>query len=87
MRELDSFEKNVLLLLIAGMISPSLRKSMNKNDGVFKNSLDVGSLLNLFCDSLEEQIRCRTYFYKNSKLVKENLIHILGMTQYIAAFN
>lgn len=39
------------------------------NDAIFGHHLNIGSLIGLLCDGLEEQIQSRTYFYKNSKLV------------------
>lgn len=32
--------------------------------------------MGLFCDGLEEQIKARIYFYRNSQLVREGLIHV-----------
>ena len=31
--------------------------------------LNIGSLIGLFCEDLQEQIESRVYFYKSSKLV------------------
>ena len=33
-------------------------------------------LVGLFCEGLEEQIKARVYFYRNSQLVREGLIHV-----------
>eukprot|EP01119_Soliformovum_irregulare_P013105 TRINITY_DN3458_c0_g1_i2.p1 TRINITY_DN3458_c0_g1~~TRINITY_DN3458_c0_g1_i2.p1 ORF type:complete len:1117 (-),score=384.81 TRINITY_DN3458_c0_g1_i2:209-3559(-) len=77
LRSLDPFEKNVLLVLIGGMISPGIRKYISKTERMWKSSLDVSSILTIFCDSLQDQILCRTYFYKNSKLVKEGIIRLV----------
>ena len=44
------------------------------NDALFGHHLNIGSLIGLLCDGLEEQIQSRTYFYKNSKLVGDRLL-------------
>lgn len=33
-------------------------------------------LIGLFCEGLEEQIKARVYFYRNSQLVREGLVHV-----------
>lgn len=38
--------------------------------------MNIGRLIALFCEGLEEQIGARVYFYRNSQLVKEGLIHV-----------
>ena len=34
----------------------------------------MGQLVQLFCSTFEEEVTCRKYFYKNSKLVKEGTL-------------
>lgn len=41
----------------------------NHGDAIFGHHLNIGSLIGLFCEDLQEQIESRIYFYKNSKLV------------------
>eukprot|EP01129_Flabellula_baltica_P013449 TRINITY_DN6237_c0_g1_i1.p1 TRINITY_DN6237_c0_g1~~TRINITY_DN6237_c0_g1_i1.p1 ORF type:complete len:1099 (+),score=231.60 TRINITY_DN6237_c0_g1_i1:22-3318(+) len=77
LRKLDEFEKNVLLALIGSVISQKIRLAISSNNDYSSNSFDVGTLIALFCESLESQIKGRTYFYRNSKIVKEGLITIL----------
>lgn len=43
--------------------------SGHSSDAIFGHHLNIGSLIGLLCDHLEEQIQSRVYFYKNSKLV------------------
>ena len=43
--------------------------SGNHGDAIFGHHLNIGSLIGLFCEGLQEQIQSRVYFYKNSKLV------------------
>ncbi|ELR12202.1 ATPase, AAA domain containing protein [Acanthamoeba castellanii str. Neff] len=77
LRGLDTFEKQVLLTLIAGMISTNVRKaSSRRDDPIFRQSFDVGTLLGLFCDGLEQQIQYRTYFYKSSRMIREGIISL-----------
>eukprot|EP00026_Physarum_polycephalum_P000306 Phypoly_transcript_00306.p1 GENE.Phypoly_transcript_00306~~Phypoly_transcript_00306.p1 ORF type:complete len:1112 (+),score=182.86 Phypoly_transcript_00306:1977-5312(+) len=77
LRGLDDFEKDILVTLIGGMISQKVRKAGNLgSSSIFPKSFDVGTLLSLHTDSLEQHIRSRTYFYKNSKLVQEGIIKL-----------
>ena len=75
LRKLDKFEKNVLLTLTGCMVSQNLRDS-NQRDSVFRHNLSIGMLVGLFCEGLEEQIRTRVYFYKNSRLVRSDGLHL-----------
>ena len=71
LRSLDAFEKSVLLMLTGSMVSRNLRDSTGSHgDAIFGHHLSIGSLIGLFCGGLEEQIRSRVYFYKNSRLVR-----------------
>lgn len=38
----------------------------------------VGILLRAFCPSFQEQINRRHHFYKNSKLIKDGIVKIVG---------
>ena len=70
LRSLDDFEKNVLLTLTGSMVSRNLRDSTDSySDAILGRRINIGALIGLFCDGLEEQIHSRVYFYKNSKLV------------------
>lgn len=46
------------------------------------NFAQVGEVLRIFCDDLEEQIQHRKYFYKSSTLVREGMVvvHSTGLT-------
>lgn len=76
LRGLDSFEKNVLLILTGFMVSRNLRNSGSPANTILGHTLSIGSLIGLLCEGLKEQIESRIYFYKNSKLVAEGLVHI-----------
>ena len=52
------------------MVSRNLRDSTGSHsDAILGHRLNIGALIGLFCDGLEQQIRSRVYFYKNSRLV------------------
>eukprot|EP00731_Ephydatia_muelleri_P032086 Em0023g593a len=72
-RGLCMFEKNILLTLIGFVIQPSSGMMMCST---------IGDLLRLFCTSLQEQIKHRTYFYKSATLVQEGMIQVnsVGLT-------
>lgn len=76
LRQLETFEKNVLLVLTGTMVSRNLRNPGSQGDTLFGRHLSIGTAIGLFCDTLQEEIHSRTYFYKNSKLVSEGLVHI-----------
>eukprot|EP00731_Ephydatia_muelleri_P000672 Em0001g672a len=76
LRQLETFERNVLLVLTGSMVSRNLRNPGSQGDSLFGRHLTIGTAIGLFCDSLHDEIRSRTFFYKNSKLVSEGLVHI-----------
>ncbi|KAI6657958.1 hypothetical protein LOD99_15675 [Oopsacas minuta] len=84
-RGLCPFEKNLVLTLIGSIIQPNKINNcgdMNPYATSSSTSFSVGELLRLFCTSLTEQIKHRTFFYKNAKLVREGMIvvHDVGIT-------
>jgi SpoVK/Ycf46/Vps4 family AAA+-type ATPase len=72
---LDAFEKSVLVYLAGSMISP-IFKSCLQNEGSIRSEppVTVGNLLSVFCNSFSEQVACRTYFYRSSKLIRKGLV-------------
>ena len=72
---LDALEKSVLVYLAGSMISP-IFKSCLQNEGSIRSEppVTVGNLLTVFCNSFSEQVACRTYFYKSSKLIRKGLV-------------
>jgi SpoVK/Ycf46/Vps4 family AAA+-type ATPase len=44
-----------------------------------KSKCNVSTLLQSYCCSLEDQMSSRKYFYKNSKLVQEGILNLLGL--------
>lgn len=79
-RNLSSFEKNILLLLIGAVIQPNKFQSYEVR--ISAQGTSVGELLRLFCTDLEEEIAHRKYFYKSATLVREGMIivHNSGLT-------
>lgn len=82
---LSTFEKFVVLALIATVIAPNAISSRapymgygGGGGGNNKCKMSVNDLLNSFCGNLEEQIRSRKYFYKTSVLVQEGVLNMLG---------
>lgn len=76
-RGLDDFEKWVLLLAAGMRASPEFRHVVGtaKEDGV---SVTVGQLLELFFDSLEDQVNRRRHFYRDAPLIRDGLISLSG---------
>eukprot|EP00800_Vazella_pourtalesii_P010699 TRINITY_DN2610_c0_g4_i1.p1 TRINITY_DN2610_c0_g4~~TRINITY_DN2610_c0_g4_i1.p1 ORF type:complete len:970 (-),score=246.43 TRINITY_DN2610_c0_g4_i1:85-2994(-) len=82
-RNLCPFEKNLVLTLIGSIIQPNkINNCGDINPYSTTSSFSVGELLRLFCTNLTEQIKHRTFFYKNAKLVREGMIvvHDVGLT-------
>lgn len=69
-RNLDSFEREVLVALIACHISPKFHAIGHRN------GMDVGILLRSFCKNFEEQVKNRKYFYKNATMIKEGIVRL-----------
>jgi SpoVK/Ycf46/Vps4 family AAA+-type ATPase len=72
-RGLVEFEKWVLLTLVGVHISDEVKKAAEIRS---YSSIDVGDLLTLWTDGLEEQVARRKHFYKSGTLLKEGLIRI-----------
>lgn len=73
-RGLDTFERQMLLLLVTSYISSEIHALG------YGRSFSVGTILRAFSSTFEEQIHRRSYFYKGSKMVKEGIIRISGGT-------
>ena len=61
-----------------GIISTTLQHHSppgSHGDAIFGHHLNIGSLIGLFCEGLQEQIQSRVYFYKNSRLVSRQFHH------------
>ncbi|PRP75012.1 hypothetical protein PROFUN_07405 [Planoprotostelium fungivorum] len=71
LRGLDEFERNVVLCLVSASFSPTIQNLGYSN-------LNVGHLIRTFKKKMADQIKHRKYFYKNSKLIKDGIILIIG---------
>jgi len=77
-RKMDTFEKEVLVLLVGGVLLPSkvqhifnsLRKSM------LPGGVIVGELLCALSPDLPSQISNRRAFYKDACLVRDGMVHV-----------
>jgi hypothetical protein len=78
---LSPFERLCIIHVIGNVISPPLQGLDNPyaSSGGPKTKCYVSLLLQSFCSSLEEQMKCRKYFYKNSTLVQEGIFSIMGL--------
>jgi hypothetical protein len=71
--DFDQFERFVILDLMRMKIMPFHYDYMNR-DGLPSGC--VAAYIDRFTHSLEEKMKCRSYFYKTSKLVKEGIISL-----------
>lgn len=62
--------------------TPPLPQFQHYEVRISSNYCNVGDLLRVFCDSLEDQILHRKYFYKSATMVHEGmiLVHNSGLT-------
>jgi len=78
--QLDAFEKSVLIYLVGSMISPLFKSSIASDSlrGLVGSGrkCSVGDLLQVFCESVADQVAARTHFYRTSKMVEKGLIRL-----------
>ena len=74
-RNLEDFEKWVILTLIGCIISVDIIKAAGLQNR-YRDAMTVGEMLGANCNDLREQIKHRKYFYKTATLVKENIIKV-----------
>lgn len=70
-RDLSSFEKNLLVLLVAAHEAPRIQEKIGR-----VSSIGAGDVLQLFSSGLEERIRNRQYFYRDAQLVSDGIIQV-----------
>jgi hypothetical protein len=75
---LTDAEKWILLSLIGGVISPTIRNTASKYGSSQAETVafTVGKLLSIHFQSLKDQIEHRRCFYRTGKLVKQNIIRV-----------
>lgn len=78
--KLNKFEQNVIVMLIGKTISPVIK---NLIDGVdtspvqrMDESIIINQVLSVFCDTFQEQVAHRVYFYKSSRLLTRGLVKL-----------
>lgn len=78
--KLNKFEQNVIVMLIGKTISPVIK---NLLDGVdtspvqrMDESIIINQILSVFCDTFQEQVAHRVYFYKSSRLLTRGLVKL-----------
>lgn len=73
---LEPFERLVLLTLVLNVISNKISPENSRFRSKSVDNFTVGALIGLYCDSFEEELRYRSYFYKSARLVKEGIIRL-----------
>lgn len=78
--KLSKFEQNVIVMLIGKTISPVIK---NLIDGVdtspvqrMDESIIINQILSVFCDTFQEQVAHRVFFYKSSRLLSRGLVKL-----------
>ncbi|CCI46755.1 unnamed protein product [Albugo candida] len=78
--KLTKFEQNVIVMLIGKTISPVIK---NLIDGVdtspvqrMDESIIINQILSVFCDTFQEQVAHRVFFYKSSRLLAKGLVKL-----------
>lgn len=78
--KLNRFEQNVIVMLIGKTISPVIK---NLIDGVdtspvqrMDESVIINQILSIFCDTFQEQVAHRVFFYKSSRLLTRGLVKL-----------
>ncbi|KAG7375856.1 hypothetical protein PHYPSEUDO_014971 [Phytophthora pseudosyringae] len=78
--KLNRFEQNVIVMLIGKTISPVIK---NLIDGVdtspvqrMDESVIINQILSVFCDTFQEQVAHRVFFYKSSRLLTRGLVKL-----------
>ncbi|EEY59154.1 uncharacterized protein PITG_11625 [Phytophthora infestans T30-4] len=78
--KLNRFEQNVIVMLIGKTISPVIK---NLIDGVdtspvqrMDESVIINQILSIFCETFQEQVAHRVFFYKSSRLLSRGLVKL-----------
>lgn len=82
--QLDEFERKVVVLLIGHTVSPMMKEildSLAQNGGLSGSRyggavehVTVKLLLHTFCNTFQDQVANRVYFYKSSRLLRRGVI-------------
>jgi hypothetical protein len=84
---LDDFERLVVMLLFVANTSTTFKKAFSKStlakantgDDGYGEDVTIGTLLAILCRDYKQQIANRRYFSVESRLIREEIILILGI--------
>jgi|ETNmetMinimDraft_26_1059896.scaffolds.fasta_scaffold11573_2 SpoVK/Ycf46/Vps4 family AAA+-type ATPase len=71
---LDEFEKNVLLLVLVPTLNSEFEEMVD--DAIGRSCTDVGGILDLLCETLEEKVKARRYFTASGRLLTNGLLNL-----------
>ncbi|KAF0696031.1 Aste57867_13194 [Aphanomyces stellatus] len=78
--KLNAFEQNVIVMLIGKTISPVLKNLLEGVDTSVVQRMDesitVNQILSVFCDTFQEQVAHRVFFYKSARLLQRGLVKL-----------
>ncbi|ETV84493.1 hypothetical protein, variant [Aphanomyces astaci] len=78
--KLNTFEQNVIVMLIGKTISPVLKNLLEGVDTSavqrMDESITVNQILSVFCDTFQEQVAHRVFFYKSARLLQRGLVKL-----------
>ncbi len=80
MWQLDSFERNVAMLLLLQNTAPDFIACFRKSglEEHCDNGMEIGTLLTIIAPDLRQQLDCRRYFSINGTLFRERVLTQLG---------
>ncbi|KAI0561190.1 AAA+ ATPase [Gracilaria domingensis] len=76
--KLAHFERMVILTLVGAVLSQSIRKTLRSDPSAnYDTGITVSKLLRLHCGGeLREEIKSRSYFYRNATLIRSGIVTI-----------
>lgn len=77
---IDSFEKNVFMLLLMQHVAPDFSTILNDCgfSSVRRGGIEIGKLIAIICSDLRMQLESRRYFSVEATLIRNDLISIRG---------
>ncbi|PXF46186.1 Protein SAV [Gracilariopsis chorda] len=76
--KLAHFERMVILTLVGAVLSQTIRKTLRSDPSAnYDTGITVSKLLRLHCGGeLREEIKSRSYFYRNATLIRSGIVTI-----------
>lgn len=76
--KLVHFERMVILTLVGSVLSQSIRKTLRSDpSSAYETGITVAKLLRVHCQGdLKEEIKTRSFFYRNATLVRSGIVTI-----------